>query len=250
MLEIGCGTGDTLASLQPSVGVGVDFSPAMVAQAREAHPHLEFHIGDAEDPAVIAGLFGSFDVILIVDTLGFAEDVQALLERLHRLCSRETRLVVAYYSHLWQPWLRVAEAVGLRMRQPAANVLSPADLRALAELADFDPVKSESRLVSPFRLLGIGRLLNRFVSPLPVIRHLSLRHYMVARSARHVDDGVRSATVVVPARNERGNVEPAVCRIPSFCDDIEIVFVEGPSKDGTYEEVERVKAAYPDRDIS
>src|SRR3954452_25376608 len=54
VLEIGCGTGDTLASLQPSVGVGVDFSPAMVAKAREAHPQLEFRIGDAEDPAVIA----------------------------------------------------------------------------------------------------------------------------------------------------------------------------------------------------
>jgi glycosyltransferase involved in cell wall biosynthesis len=82
-----------------------------------------------------------------------------------------------------------------------------------------------------------------------VIRHLSLRHYMVARSARHVDDGLQSATVVVPARNERGNIEPAVLRLPAFCDDIEIIFIEGHSKDGTYEEMERVKAAYPDRDI-
>jgi SAM-dependent methyltransferase len=249
VLEIGCGTGDTLAALKPSRGVGIDFSPAMIAEAGKAHPHLEFRVGDAEDPTTLAGLSGPFDVILIVDTLGFVEDVQALFGSLHPLCTRETRLVVAYYSHLWQPSLRLAEAVGLRMRQPAPNVMSPADLRAIAELADFDPVKSEMRLLSPIRLLGLGRLLNRFVSPLPVIRQLSLRHYMVARSARQVDDGLRSATVVVPARNERGNVEPAVNRIPAFCEDIEIIFIEGHSKDGTYEEMERVKAAYPDRDV-
>ena len=249
VLEIGCGTGDTLAALEPSHGVGIDFSPAMVAEARRTHPDLEFHVGDAEDPAVLAGLSGPFDAIVIVDTLGFVDDVQALLETLHPLCTRETRLVVAYYSHLWQPSLRLAEATSLRMRQPAPNVMSPADLRGIAELAGFDPVKSEIRLLSPFRLLGLGRFLNRFVSPLPAIRHLSLRHYMVARSERHVDDGLKSATVVVPARNERGNVEPAVLRLPAFCDDIEIIFIEGHSKDGTYEEMERVKAAYPDRDI-
>jgi SAM-dependent methyltransferase len=249
VLEIGCGIGDTLAALEPSRGVGIDFSPAMVAEARRAHPDLEFHVGDAEDPAVLAGLSGPFDAIVIVDTLGFVEDVQALLEALHPLCTRETRLVVAYYSHLWQPSLRLAEAAGLRMRQPAQNVLSPADVRAVAALADFDPVKTEIRLLSPFRLLGLGRFLNRFVSPLPLVRHLSLRHYMVARSAEKADDALGSATVVVPARNESGNIESAVRRIPAFCDDIEIIFVEGHSSDGTFEEMERVKAAWPERDI-
>jgi SAM-dependent methyltransferase len=249
VLELGCGTGDTLAALQPAYGVGVDFSPAMVGQARATHPHLEFHVGDVEDPGFLASLPGPFDVILIVDTMGLLEDVQALFENLHPLCTRETRLVAAYYSHLWQPLLGLAEALGLRMGQPEENVMSPADMRAIAELARFDPVKTEIRLLSPFRLLGLGRLINRFVSPLPGIRQMCLRHYMVARSREKVDDGLRSATVVVPARNERGNIEAAVLRTPRFCEDIEFIFIEGHSRDGTYEEMERVKAAYPDLDI-
>jgi glycosyltransferase involved in cell wall biosynthesis len=92
----------------------------------------------------------------------------------------------------------------------------------------------------------LGRLINRFLSPFPLIRQLSLRHYLVARSIRHVVDEVKSATIVLPARNERGNIEPAVHRIPRFCDDLEIIFVEGHSADGTLEEMHRVKAAYPD----
>jgi SAM-dependent methyltransferase len=249
VLEIGCGIGDTLAALKPARGVGLDFSPGMIDEARKRHPDLEFHVGDAEDPAVIAAIEGPFDFIVVIDTVGFLDDIQGFFERLHPLCTRETRLVVGYFSHLWLPPLRLAERMGARMPAPNANVISQADLRAFAELANFDPVKSESRLLSPARLFGLGRFINRFISPLPLIRHLALRHYMVARSMVQKDDGLKSATVVIPARNERGNIEPAIQRIPRFCDDIEIIYVEGNSKDETYEECLRVQAAYPQYDI-
>lgn len=249
VLEIGCGTGDTLAALKPGHGVGLDFSASMVAEARRRHPDLTFVEGDAEDPAAIAALEGPFDYILVLDTIGAIDDCQAFLAGLHGLCSRETRLVIGYFSHLWYPLLRLADRLQLRMSYPEQNVLSPADVAALAQLSDFDPVKSEQRVLSPMRLLGLGRFLNRFISVLPGIRALALRHYVVCRSLRAPGEDVRSATVVVPARNERGNIEPAIQRIPKFCDDIEIIFIEGHSKDGTFAEMERVKAAYPDRDI-
>ncbi len=249
ILEIGCGTGDTPAALAPSYGVGVDFSPGMIAQAHRLHPDLTFHVGDAEDPATIAALEGPFDVILVQDTIGSLDDCQKFLAQLHPLCTRETRVMIGHFSHLWQPILKLAETVGQRMPYPQQNVLAPEDVAALAHLADFDPVKSERRMLMPVSLFGIGRLVNRFISVLPVIRQLSLRHYVVCRSLRVTDDNLKSATVVIPARNERGNIEPAVQRLPQFCDDIEIIFIEGHSKDGTFEEMERVKAAYPDKDI-
>ncbi|WP_315757175.1 MULTISPECIES: bifunctional class I SAM-dependent methyltransferase/glycosyltransferase family 2 protein [unclassified Bradyrhizobium] len=249
VLEIGCGLGDTLASLAPSYGVGIDFSEKQIKIARSRHPELTFILGDAEDPATLAAATGPFDVILVLDTIGSLDDCQQFIEQLHPLCTRETRLVIGYFSHLWYPLLKAAEALGLRMPQPEQNVLSPADLRNLAQLADFDPVKSEQRVLSPLRLYGLGRFANRFLSVLPILRALSLRHYLVSRSLRCVSDDVRSATVVIPARNERGNIEPAVQRIAAFCPDIEIIFIEGHSRDGTYEEMERVRQAFPDHDI-
>ena len=249
ILDLGCGAGEILAALQPTYGVGIDFSPSLIEQARRAHPNLEFHAGDVEDPSTFAALQGPFDFILIVDTLGSLEDCQALLENLHPLCRRETRLVVVYYSHLWHPVLKLSEWLRLRMPQPPLNVMSPADLSALAQLGGFDAVKAEIRLLSPIRLFGIGRLFNRFLAPLPLLRQFALRHYLIARSCHHMTEALRSATVVIPARNERGNIEPAVQRLPSFCEEMEIIFVEGHSSDGTLEEMHRVKAAYPNRDI-
>lgn len=249
VLELGCGAGHTLAALSPSRGVGVDLMPKVIEEGRATFPELEFHVGDIEDEATLAGIAGTFDVILLVDTMGWLVDCQALVEKLHRFCRRETRLIFAYYSHLWNPLLKLAERVGWKMSEGPKNVLSPADMRAIAELGDFDPVKSEQRLLSPLRLLGLGRLVNRFLCPMPLLRNLALRHYVVCRSRRHLDDGLRSATVVIPARNERGNIEPAIQRMPRFCDDMEIVFIEGHSQDGTLGEMKRVQAAHPEWDI-
>ena len=242
VLELGCGTGDLLAALKPSFGVGVDFSAGMIAQARQAHPGLTFFVGDIEDPAFNRSLPGPFDVIVVVDTLGALDDCQAMLENLHDLCTRETRLVVGYFSHLWYPALKSAEAVGLKMPQPPQNVLSPADVRALVALADFEAVKNEKRVLLPMRLLGVGRFVNRFVAPLPLIASL-------CRSLRRCATDGMSATIAIPTRNERGNIEAAVKRIPRFVDALEIIFVEGHSRDGTWEEIERVAAAYPHYDI-
>ena len=250
VLELGCGTGDLLAALKPSFGVGVDFSAGMIAQARKAHPDLTFVVGDIEDAAFIRSLPGPFDVILIVDTLGALDDCQAMFENLHDLCTRDTRLVVGYFSHLWYPALKFAETVGLKMPQPPQNVLSPADMRALVALADFEPVKSEKRLLLPMRLFGLGRFVNRFVAPLPLIRQLCLRHYTVCRSLRRCAD----RREVGDHRRSRPATSAAISKrrcsaLPRFVDDVEIIFVEGHSQDGTWEEIERVVAAYPQYDI-
>jgi SAM-dependent methyltransferase len=248
MLELGCGTGHLLAALKPSFCLGVDISNNMIAEAQRAHPELCFVVGDIEDESLIRSLPGPFDVILIVDTLGALDDCQRLFESLHDLCTADTRVIVAYFSHLWHPALKLAEAVGLRMPQLPQNVLSPEDVRALVELADFESVRIERRLLAPFSMLGLGRVINRFIAPFPVIRGLCLRYYSICRSIRH-RNAVNSATVVIPARNEMGNIEAAVKRTPRFTDDLEIIFVEGHSTDGSWEEIQRVIAAYPEYDI-
>lgn len=249
VLEIGCGIGDTLAALEPAFGLGIDFSPALIDEARKRHPALTFKVGDAEDPETIAAISEKFDYILVLDTIGSLDDIQKFLDQLHPLCTRETRVVIGYFSHLWRPILKLAERTGQRMPLPEQNVLAPADVAALAELADFDFVKSERRVLMPASLFGLGRLINKFISILPGFRFFALRHYSVCRSRPASGEDLKSVTVVIPARNERGNIESAIQRIPQFCDDIEIIFIEGHSKDGTFDEMVRVKAAYPNKDI-
>lgn len=243
VLDLGCATGQLLAGLRPERGVGVDFSPAMLEVARANHPGLEFVEADIEDPASLAAVEGTFDFVVLSDTIGQLEDIEYTLKELHRFFHAGTRLVIAYYSSLWEPAIELATKLGLRMPQPRQNLLSETNFANLLELADFEIVRSEWRQLIPYR---IGRPINRFLAPLPLIRRLCLRSYVVARSRRvaAAKEEAPSTTILIPCRNERGNIERAVREMPRFGGHQEIVFVEGNSSDGTYEECLRVKEAY------
>lgn len=249
VLDLGCGTGTMLAALKPSYGVGVDFSPEMIAAARRQSPQHEFHVADIEDSGALASVEGKFDVIVLSDLIGSLDDCQEALANLHRFCTRDTRVIVAYHNRMWEPALSFGEIVGLKMPQVEQNWLSTEDIENVLGLADFEVIRREWRQLLPYRLLGLGILLNRYLAPWPVIRRLCLRNYLVARPLRDIDHKPLSATVLIPCRNERGNIEAAVHRLPRFCDDIEILFVEGHSTDGTLEEIHRVIDACSDRDI-
>lgn len=249
VLDLGVGTGQLLNELRPAIGVGVDISPRMIDVAQCNYPHLDLRVGDIEDAAFVASLPGPFDVIVLSDTIGSLDDCQSTLASLHCLCTPDTRIVVSYYSKLWEPVLSMAQRLSVKMPQAEQNVLPTQDIENLLFLADFETVKREWRQLLPRRLLGIGTIVNRFIAPFPIIRRACLRSYLVARPKRTRAGTPTSATVVIPCRNERGNIEDAVRRMPTFCDDLEILFVEGHSTDGTLNEIRRVIAAYPHLNI-
>lgn len=249
VLDCGCGTGRLLAALKPDRGVGVDFSAKMVEIARRDFPNLEFCVADVENAGMLASIEGPFDIILLSDTIGSLDDCQRTISSLHRFCTPDTRIIVSYYSRMWDPILKLAEMLGLKMPQQQQNVLSTEDIGNILDLAGFEVVKHEWRQLVPIRLFGIGALINRYIASLPGIRRVCLRNYVVARPIRNIGSQSMSVSVVIPCRNERGNIEPVIRRLPKFCEDMEILFVEGHSSDGTLVEIERVIKVYPQFDI-
>ncbi len=244
VLDLGCGTGTLLASLAPSRGVGVDLSPRMVEIARQNHPELFFMEGDAENPDVIASIEGPFDYIVISDTIGMFDDIEVALKGLHRLCGPETRVVISYFSSAWEPLIKLGTWLGRRMPQPQPNLLSRTDFLNILDLSELEPIRIEQRQLVPFRLLGLGRLINRFIAPLPILRNFCLRTYVVARSLNAKYEAMPSTSIVIPCRNERGNIERAILEMPRFGGHQEIIFVEGNSQDDTLAECQRVQQAY------
>ncbi len=245
VLEIGSGLGTLLAAVKPFRGVGIDLSPEMVKEATRRHPTLEFRVGDAET----LDLDENFDVIILADAVGYLLDVDAALKRLRHACTPQTRIIVSYYNYLWEPILRFSEKLGLKMPQPEQSWLSPADIANLLHLSDFDVVKVERRLLLPKRIPVLSAFFNNVLAHLPGFRALCLSHYVVARPRLRRPERPYSTTIVVPCRNERGNIDAALRRIPRFGGRQEIIFVDGHSSDGTPEEIRRVMAFYPGKNI-
>ncbi len=242
VLEIGCGMGDLLASVKPERGVGIDFSPTVIGLARERHEDLEFHVAEAGEWETDE----TFDYIIVSDLVNDLPDVQAFLEHIRRFAHPETRLVVNFFNNLWRPILALAEAVGDKAERPLQNWLSYFDAANLMHLAGWEVVKTDARILWPVKTPLIGGFLNRRIAPLPLLWHLCLTIFMIARLKPEVSPKKsHSCTVVIPARNESGNIEDAVKRTPKLGRSTEILFIEGGSSDDTWDEIQRVKKKYP-----
>jgi SAM-dependent methyltransferase len=244
VLEVGCGIGDLLAAVKPARGLGVDFSPAMLKLARERHPDLEFQLADATE-------FSSeekFDYIILSDLVNDLPDVQALLEHLQKVSTSDTRLVLNFFNNLWRPVLGGAEKIGAKAPTVLQNWLSTDDMVNLLHLAGWEVIKTDTRLLWPAGTPLVAPLLNRWAAP--IVPHFCVTVAIVARpKPRPAERPEYRCSVVIPARNEAGNIEAAVQRTPEMGLGTEIIFIEGHSKDNTWEEIQRVAAKYPQRQI-
>jgi SAM-dependent methyltransferase len=245
VLEIGSGLGNLLAALRPARGVGIDLSPEMAKHAARRHPALEFRVDDVETLDIAE----TFDAIILADVAGHLLDVEVALRRLHQACTAHTRIIVSYYNYLWEPVLRLGEMLGWKMPQPEQSWLSREDIANLLHLADFEVVKTERRLLLPKEVPLLSSLCNKVLAHLPGLRKLCLCHYVVARPRIRRPERPYSTTIVIPCRNERGNIDAALRRIPRFGGRQQIIFVDGHSSDGTPEEIRRLTACYPGKDI-
>jgi len=244
VLEIGCGSGELLARLKARRVTGVDLSPVQIERARTRVPHGQFLVAAGETLA----LEGTYDYIIVSDTLNLAADVQALLTRLQTVATPETRLLINFHSNLWRPAFALARLLGLRSPEPEDSWLSAADLKNLLGLTDWETIRQRNRILCPVNLLGIERLLNRWLAPfLPVF---GLAVFVTARPRRLTAPRALKVSVVIPARNEAGNIEAAVRRTPDMGAGTELIFVEGHSRDHTWEEIQRVARAFPERSIT
>ena len=244
VLEIGCGSGDLLNAVKPAYGVGVDFVPEMIEMAKQKYSYCHFHTCDAED----MWMEETFDYIIISDTLGCLWDAQAVIRNIRSLCHAQTRIVISQYNFLWEPVIKTLEWLGLKQKLPTANWFSDRDIANLLELEDFQVIKTERKILFPLNIPLLSVFLNSFTGNLPLLNNLCLVSLIVARLLPK--ENIRaSVSIIIPARNECGNIENAIRRTPVFGTSQEFIFIEGHSSDNTYEEMERVKAACPEKNI-
>lgn len=219
----------------------------MIAEGLRKYPGLDLKVEDVED---LPPAERRYDYIIVSDVIGYLEDIQASFISLADHSHDKSRVIITTYNFLWEPIFRLAEKLGLKMPHPMQNWLSPADVEQLLYLAGFEVVKKGGRLVLPKNIPLLAPLFNRYLAKLPLLKNLCLINYFVARK-RPERRGAKelSVSVLIPARNEKGNIESAIKRTPMMGSHTEILFVEGNSTDDTWSEIERVKAAYPDKDI-
>ncbi|MBW1742318.1 MAG: glycosyltransferase [Deltaproteobacteria bacterium] len=245
VLEVGCGQGGLLAALEPADGTGVDLCEEMIKRGSDRFPQLRFIHSDAQD----LELEETFDFIIMSDLVNELWDVQEVLGKLRRFCDPHTRIILNSYSRVWQPVLATANALGVAKPVLDKNWLAPNDIANLFHLEGFEIIRKWAEVLWPLNTPFLAELCNRMLVRLWPLRLFALTGFIIARPQPHyeVNESEPTVSVVVPARNEAGNIKQLFERTPEMGAGTELVFVEGQSSDNTYETIREAMAAHPER---
>lgn len=245
VLEIGCGTGDLIAAIPGKYKVGIDFSPAMISVASKRFSHVKFCVLDAKK----IDLEVKFDLIILSNLIGFVDDVQEVFRSIRAVSHSKTKIIITYYNHLWEPLLKLGELVGLKHKTPPQNWLSQSDIKNLLYLENFEVYRESRRMLLPLRIPILSGFINKYLSKLPLLKSLCINNYTFARPFQITENAfnsneVFSVSIIIPVRNESGNIENGFLRIPKFGKWQEIIYIEGNSTDDTWVKVENVNLKY------
>ncbi len=245
VLEIGCGTGELIHEIKGNRKVGIDFSDRMIDIAKSQFNDVTFHVMNAENIL----LNEKFDLIILSNVIGFVDDILEVFRQLQKVSHQQTKIIITYYNFLWEPLIKFAELIGIKTKTPNQNWLLQQDIKNLLSLAGFETYRKVNAMMFPFYVPLISPFLNRFLVRMPLFRLFALNMYSFAKpvsdSTRQVEDKY-SVSIVIPARNEAGNIENAIMRLPKFGSHQEIIFVEGNSTDNTWETIQAVQKKYSD----
>ncbi len=244
VLEIGCGQGELLASLKPSVGVGVDIDGEAIRAATQRYPTLRFKKLCGEN---IKSLADTFDYVIIANVMDDVYDIHALLEAVRNVCHNRSRVILVHEGVFWRTARRIAVSLWPVKKDSVRNLVPLDEVRRLADLAGLETIRSFGLALLPVYVPLLSTIANRFVAHLPLVHRASSQHILVARPVpdeAHPATAVTSVSIVVPARNEAGHIKEIIQRLPIMAPRQELIFVEGGSTDNTWDVIQEAIDSY------
>ncbi|HTG44096.1 MAG TPA: glycosyltransferase [Verrucomicrobiae bacterium] len=252
VLSLRCSNGVLLAATRPGIGKGIEICEAMADIAREQYSEFSFEVAFPDTKDFLSCFSENeepFDYISFND-IDDTVDVQQALLNLRPLCARHTRILITTYNHLWEPLVTMAEAIGMKVPRIEQNWFSSADVANLLTLSGYELLQTRRVVLCPKYIPLLSSFLNDFFARLPGINRLCMTEVHVARMIPPPRERNEvSVSVIIPCKDERGNVADAVRRLPPLGGTTEIIFCDDKSTDGTADEVKRMQRLHPERNI-
>jgi GT2 family glycosyltransferase len=182
--------------------------------------------------------------ILLNGTIHYERDIQEMLNELRESVEQSQRILLVYYSMLWKPLARLASKADIRSRTPELNWIAHEDLENFCHLAGLEIIRRDMKMLCPLPIPLLATFLNRYLAPLPFFRHFTMLNIVLTRPLKPRPAARPSVSVIVPARNESGNINDVLARCPMMGPEDEIIFVEGNSTDDTWERIQEAASTY------
>src|SRR3989344_6497104 len=184
----------------------------------------------------------AYEYIFLNQVLEEEPDIQAFLDQVFLHLAPEGRLIIIYRNYLHY-FLKNLLNICSAQKIDAKNWLSTYDLKTFLSLGNFETIVAQPLCFTQLNIPLVSFLLNRLLLYFYPFNHLAFLHYMSARKKTHFAKDT-SVSIIIPVRNEAGNIKKLLNALPLIGNRCEVIFVEGHSQDNTLAEVKKCIAQY------
>lgn len=189
-----------------------------------------------------------FDLVIITDLFELTNDIYNVLKIIKKILIPNGKLLVNSVNPKWNVILKLFEKLQLKTFTKDRAYIHPKKISTIAKSDGFELNQYYSRQIFPFRMLGIGKLINKILEVVLLPFNIGIKNYMIFSYYKSSNVN-NSKSIIIPAKNEEKNLVPLIKRIPVFDEEYELVVVYGKSKDKTEEIVLDLENLFPEINI-
>lgn len=189
-----------------------------------------------------------YDVIILTDIFDLSDDIYNTLKNLRKYLTDDGILALSSINPFWYNLIKFVEILGFKNKTKIKSYIKPKNIEGILNAANYLFIRSYNRLAIPFKLLGIGVIINYTLNLLFPFINIGIRNYLIYKKTTNTLNKY-SKTILVPAKNEEGNLKEVISRIPDFNEDCEIIIVCGDSKDNTFDLAIQLQKIHENKNI-
>ena len=190
----------------------------------------------------------SLDVLILTDIFELSDDIYSTLKYIKEYLKEDGILILSSINPLWNLIVKILEKLRYKKPTVVKSYIKPNKIENVLSALSYTKIKNYNRIYFPYNLFGIGKALNFvFYIFLPFL-NLGIRNYLVY-SNLNGSRKTMSKSILIPAKNEEGNLHELISRIPDFDSKFETIIICGPSKDNTLEKALQLKNLFLQKNI-
>jgi len=181
-----------------------------------------------------------FDLIIISDIFEVSNDIYGFVRSLKNFLNLNGKILLTSINPKWNIVLKIFESLGLKKNSYINSYIHPKKISSIFTSLGFENIRNYNKQIFPFKIFGLGTFLNIFLEIILSFFNLGIKTYFLYQNIEK--NSIKfSKTIIVPAKNEEGNLQELISRIPKFNEEYEIIIACGPSKDNTFKKALEIK---------
>ena len=193
-----------------------------------------YFVKDGED--VIDKLDKSklYDQLILTNFIENSQDFVKTFPKYEQLLSGNNKVIISSINSKWNIFVVILSTLKVIKSKRPTNYITKKTIENTFKGFGYTLTKNYTRQIFPFKLFYIGTAINIILEILFFRFNLGLKSYFVFVKNNSNEIKKTSKTLLIPAKNEEGNLDELISRI-NLDTDTQIIFIIAKSKDKTLE---------------